>query len=146
MVFCELKPHKEDPNRTRITVSGSQIYYPVDVGTPTGSLDLVKLIINSVLSRHNAHFFCFDLKTSTSKSRWKDLSMCAQNSHISHQNSLKNNLTQSVQNGWIYFEILRSCYGLPQSGRLHIFRSRDTKRQPQHLVSGAINGAPFNLS
>ena len=28
------------------------------------------------------------------------------------------NLTQAVQNGWIYFEILRGCYGLPQSGRL----------------------------
>ena len=28
------------------------------------------------------------------------------------------NLTQSVQNGWIYFEILRGCYGLLQSGRL----------------------------
>ena len=28
------------------------------------------------------------------------------------------NLTQSVHNGWIYFEILRSCYGLPKSGRL----------------------------
>ena len=51
MVVCEVKPHKEDPNRTRITVSGSQICYPGDVGTPTGSLDLVKLIINSVLSR-----------------------------------------------------------------------------------------------
>ena len=23
-----------------------------------------------------------------------------------------------VQNGWIYFEIIRGCYGLPQSGRL----------------------------
>ena len=30
----------------------------------------------------------------------------------------KYNLTQSVQNVWIYFEILRGCYGLPQSGRL----------------------------
>ena len=27
-------------------------------------------------------------------------------------------LTQAVQNGWIYFESLRGCYGLPQSGRL----------------------------
>ena len=27
-------------------------------------------------------------------------------------------LKQVVQNGWIYFEILRGCYGLPQSGRL----------------------------
>ena len=27
-------------------------------------------------------------------------------------------ITQAVQNWWIYFEILRGCYGLPQSGRL----------------------------
>ena len=56
MVVCEVKPHKEDPNRTRITIAGSQICYLGDVGTPTGSLDLVKLIINSVLSRRNARF------------------------------------------------------------------------------------------
>ena len=60
MVVCEVKPHKKDPNQTRITVDGSQICYPGDVGTPTGSLDLVKLIINSVLSCCNAHFVCFD--------------------------------------------------------------------------------------
>ena len=60
MVVCKVKPHKEDPNRTRITVAGSQICYPGYVGTPTGSLDLVKFIINSVLSRRNARFFYFD--------------------------------------------------------------------------------------
>ena len=27
-------------------------------------------------------------------------------------------LSEAAQNGWIYFEILRGCYGLPQSGRL----------------------------
>ena len=27
-------------------------------------------------------------------------------------------LTKAAQNGWIYFEILHGCYGLPQSGRL----------------------------
>ena len=62
MVVCEVKPHKEDPNRTRIAVAGSQISYPGDVDTPTVSLDLVKLIINSVLSHHNARFVSFDLK------------------------------------------------------------------------------------
>ena len=62
MVVCEVKPYKEDPNCTPITVAGSQICYPRDVGTPTRSLDLVKLIINSVLSRCNARFFPFDLK------------------------------------------------------------------------------------
>ena len=62
MVVYKVKPHKEDPNQTRITVAGSQICYPGDVGTPTGSLDLIKLIINSVLSRRNARFVCFDFK------------------------------------------------------------------------------------
>ena len=60
MLVCEVKHHKEDPNRTRITVTGSQICYPGDVVTPTGSLDLVKLIINSVLSLRNARFVSFD--------------------------------------------------------------------------------------
>ena len=60
MVVCEVKPNKEDLNRTHITVTGSQICYPGDVGKPTGSLDLVKLIINSVLSRRNARFVSFD--------------------------------------------------------------------------------------
>ena len=65
MVVCEVKPHKEDPNRTRITVAGSQICYPGNVGAPTGSLKLVKLIINSVLSRCNTRFVSFDLKKKT---------------------------------------------------------------------------------
>ena len=46
----------------RITVTGSQICYPGDVGKPTGSLEIVKLIINSVLSRRNARFVSFELK------------------------------------------------------------------------------------
>ena len=62
MVVCEVKPHKEDPDRTHITVAGSKICYPGDVGTPTDPLDLVKLIINSVLSRRKARFVRFDLK------------------------------------------------------------------------------------
>ena len=62
MVVCKVKPHKEDLNCTRITAAGGQICYPGDVGAPTGSLDLVKLFINSVMSRCNARFVSFDLK------------------------------------------------------------------------------------
>ena len=53
MVVCEVKPHKEDPNRMRITVAGSQICYPGDVVTPTGSLDLVKGKKARVATRQN---------------------------------------------------------------------------------------------
>ena len=53
MVVCEVQPQKEDPNRTRITVAGSRICYSGNIGTPTGYLELLKLMINSVLSRQN---------------------------------------------------------------------------------------------
>ena len=32
--------------------------------------------------------------------------------------ALKYNLIPFVHNGWVYFEIIRGCYGLPQSWRL----------------------------
>ena len=60
-VVCEVREQKEDPNRTRITIGGNRICDPGDVGTPTAGLDIVKLIINSVLSRGNAKFSCFDI-------------------------------------------------------------------------------------
>ena len=48
---CEYCPDKDDPNRTHITISGGHILVHFDVSTPTGSLELVKLTINSVISR-----------------------------------------------------------------------------------------------
>ena len=39
-------------------------------------------------------------------------------SEISQEFIEEYNLTQLVQNGWIYFEILRGCYGLPQFGKI----------------------------
>ena len=55
-VVCEVRPHKEDLDRTRITIGGNLIIYPGDVGTPTVSLELIKLILNGVLSRPGAKF------------------------------------------------------------------------------------------
>ena len=61
-MVCEVHPQKEDPNCTRITTGINRIYYPGNVGTPMDSLELVKLLINSVLSLQGAKFFTFDVK------------------------------------------------------------------------------------
>ena len=61
-MVCEYRPDKDDPNSTRITIVGGHILVPFDVSTPTGSLELVKLMINIVLSRQNAQFSAFDIK------------------------------------------------------------------------------------
>ena len=60
-VVCEVRPTKDDPNRTRITIGGNRICYPGDTGTRTGSLELVKLQLNNVLSTPNARFASFDI-------------------------------------------------------------------------------------
>jgi len=54
MVVCEVRPDKDNSDRTCITIGGSRICYPGDVGTNTVSLELVKLLLNSVLSRKGA--------------------------------------------------------------------------------------------
>ena len=49
-ITCEVRPQNKDPNLTRITIMGNLIYYPGDTGTITAYLELVKLVINSVIS------------------------------------------------------------------------------------------------
>ncbi len=50
MVICEVRPDKDDPTRTQITICGNRISYPGNVGTNTALLELLKLLLNSVLS------------------------------------------------------------------------------------------------
>ena len=153
MVVFEVRPQNEDPNRTCITVTGSRIYYPGNIGTPTGSLDLVKLMINSVLSRRNAPFFCFDFKKlspNPNGSTW----VCAQkNYQIFHKNSLRNIISRDwsrMDRFILRFSGVAMAYrsqaGLPVTCCVCVLIRRDTKKQTQHLVYGAINGAPSNFS
>ena len=60
-VVCEVRPGKKDPNRTRIKICGTNVCYPGDVGTNTESLELFKLMINSVLSISGAKYVCFEI-------------------------------------------------------------------------------------
>ncbi len=62
MVVCEVPLEKDDPDCTCITISGNRICFPGDMGTKTVSLELVKLLLNSVFSCPGAHFSSIDLK------------------------------------------------------------------------------------
>ncbi len=62
-VICKVRPEKGDnANRTRIPIGGNNIAYSGDVVTPTGSIELVKFLVNSVLSQRNARLATIDLK------------------------------------------------------------------------------------
>ncbi len=119
MVVCEVRPEKDDPDRTRITIGGNRICYPGDVGTKTALLELVKLLLNSVLSRKGARFSTIDIKNFYLDTPMPDPKyVCIKISYTLDKFFTEYNLGGHDCEGWIYFEIWKGCYGLPQAGVL----------------------------
>jgi hypothetical protein len=119
MVFCEVRPDKDDPDCTRITIGGNHICYPGNVGTKTTSPQLVKLLLNSVLSQKGAHFSLINLKNFYLNTPIPDPEYVRiKISGIPEEFIEEYNLTGRDPDGWIYFEICQGCYGLPQAGIL----------------------------
>ena len=61
-VVVNYRPEKDYPYRTRLTVGGDRVNYPVDCGTPTVDILTVKLLLNSIVSTLNATFMTIDIK------------------------------------------------------------------------------------
>jgi hypothetical protein len=57
-----IKEHKEEKERTRLTVGGDQIEYPGDTSTLTAGLTTAKILISSVISTLGAKFLVIDIK------------------------------------------------------------------------------------
>ena len=61
-IVCNVRPQKEEVNRTRLTFWGNNLSVPMDCGTPTADLLTAKLLLNSVISTPGAKFTTLDLK------------------------------------------------------------------------------------
>jgi hypothetical protein len=61
----DIKDHKEEKERTRLTVGGDKIAYPGDKSTQTAGLTTAKILINSVISTLGAKFLVIDIKIFT---------------------------------------------------------------------------------
>jgi hypothetical protein len=57
----DIKDHKDEKERTRLTVGGDQIEYPGDKSTRTAGLTTTKILINSVISTPSAKFLVIDI-------------------------------------------------------------------------------------
>ena len=82
------------------------ICYPGNTGINTDSLELVKLLINSVLSCQDASFACFDVAkfypgTPLDHPEYFKIKLV----DIPQEFTDEYNLTQYENNGWIHFEI-----------------------------------------
>jgi hypothetical protein len=57
----DIKDHKEEKERTRLTVGGDQIEYPGDKYTRTTGLTMAKILINSAISTLGAKLLVIDI-------------------------------------------------------------------------------------
>jgi hypothetical protein len=57
----DIKDHKDEKERTRLTVGGDQIEYPGDKPTRAAGLTRAKNLINSVISTQGAKFVVIDI-------------------------------------------------------------------------------------
>ena len=116
---CELKPNKAEVHRTRLTVGGDKVHYPGDVGTPTADLTLVKIHANSVISTPGARYMTLDVKNfylNTPMERFEYVRIRIED--IPEEIINEYNLREKVCDGYIYVEIRKGMYGLPQAGIL----------------------------
>jgi hypothetical protein len=115
----DIKDHKEEKERTRLTVGGDQIEYPGDKSTRTAGLTKAKILINSVISTPNAKFLVIDIKNfylNTPLGRFEY--MVINLASLPQETIEKYDLNELAQDGKVYIEIQKGMYGLPQAGIL----------------------------
>ena len=118
-IVVDHRPQKEDPNHARLTVGGNLIDYPFELTTRTADMLSAKILWNSVISTVGARFACCDIKNmylNTPLDRFEYMKMplvILPEDIIIHYN-----LRDKARNGFVYIEIRKGMYGLPQAGIL----------------------------
>jgi hypothetical protein len=115
----DIKDHKEEKERTRLTVGGDHIEYPGDKSTRTAGLTTAKILINSVISTQHAKFLVIDinffyLNTPLGRFEYMVINLAS----LPQETTEKFDLNELAQDGKVYIEIQKGMYGLPQAGIL----------------------------
>ena len=76
-------------------------------------------MINSVISRQNAQFSAFDIKLFYLDTPMENPEYVRVKLEDIPQEFIEEyHLLENKRHGWVYFEIVRGCNGLPQSSKL----------------------------
>jgi hypothetical protein len=113
-------PEKDDPNHTRLTISGNRVNFPGDCGTPTVDMVTVKLHLNSVISTKGARHCTIDLKDfylMTPMTRPEYMHMKIKDLPKDFV-IIYNLVNKATSDGFVYIKIQKGMYGFPQAGIL----------------------------
>jgi hypothetical protein len=97
---------------------GDRVHYPGNAGTPTADLLTVKILINSIISTAGTKFMTMDIKnfylnTPMARYEYMGLRISDMPEDIIKHYNLRDKATPD---GYIYCEIQKEMYGLPQAG------------------------------
>ena len=121
--YCRIvtadRPRKTQPRRCRATVGGDRIDYPWEVTTKTSNLVTCKVLFNDVISTKDGRFLTIDIKDFFLNN------MLPRKEYMKiHLDTIPNairelyKLDEMATDGFIYFEVSKGMYGLPQAGRV----------------------------
>ena len=118
-VVVDFHPQKADPHCIRITAGGNLINYPGELTMQTANLTTSKLMWNSVLSTKGAKYMCLDIKNFylTAPLDWYEY-MKMPLSLFPTWTKEQYNLDKLAKNRFVYVEMRRAVWGLPQAGIL----------------------------
>ena len=117
--MAEIIPKKAEAHGNRLTVVRNSINFPSDVTSPTADLKTAKLIFNSVLSTKDAKLMCADISNfylNNPMNRYEYIKLLL--SIIPEEIIQQYNLRKLVQKGFVYMEIHKGMYGIPQAGKI----------------------------
>ncbi len=112
-------PQKEDPNHVHITVGGNLIDYPFELTTHTANMVSSKILWNSVISTKDICFASADIKNMYLETPLDQYEYMKIPIALLPDNIIKHyKLQEKVLNGYVYMEIRKGMYGLPQASIL----------------------------
>jgi hypothetical protein len=114
-----MSPQKTEVKQTRLTVCGNLIDYPSAVSAKTADLTTTKLLFNSVISTPHVKFMSIDIKNLKLGTPLKCYEYMRLPIHLIPEEIIQEyNLSPLVYREYVYIEIRKGMYGLPQAGIL----------------------------
>ena len=115
---CDVRPQKDEPKRTRLTVGGDRLDYDGETSTEVSSMETVKIHINSTISTKGARYACADIGNFYTNSRLTTPEyMRIHERDIPDEVKDEYNVEEYIEDdGYVYCEINGAMYGLKAAG------------------------------
>ena len=115
-IVVDFRPQKKIPNRVCITAGGNLIAHPDELTTRTADITCSKILWNSVLSTKDTKYSTlgianFYLGTPLERYKYTKMPIEMFPPHIKERYQLD----EKVYKGYVWLEICKAIYGLPQA-------------------------------